>query len=427
MRALVLLCICRVLALAGPNCQSEITKDCGTATGDACKKCVESHGLHKHGCTNAQIASICAGGPSPTPPSPGPAGNVLTKVLLNNSDPSAIGGRCGDGSPSGYYYAGAQPSATNKWVIHMKGGGACQTEASCKGWMAQKGSSKNWIPTIDGNPHLEPLIDGDSAQNPDFHTWNRVRVNYCTGDFHAGQRTGPSADTWNYWFDGHLNVQRVISDLKAKHGLGNATHVLVSGESAGGIGLFVNIDYIASLLPDDTVVKGAPQAGWFFPEDPVATPKGAGFPLTFEAKEITHSTALPFNVSNGDPLQHRLLPPPVSPPNSMHRTASVHTIYTRTSRLLCSSLRTNTTQLRFMQIMAARLKTPKGKRWLRRPTTSLTTVPPCATRSYCRSKRTARRRPRAKTGCSCPRACPMPCPLSQHWLPRYQHQTRPNK
>ena len=309
MRALVLLCICRVLALAGPNCQSEITKDCGTATGDACKKCVESHGLHKHGCTNAQIASICAGGPSPTPPSPGPAGNVLTKVLLNNSDPSAIGGRCGDGSPAGYYYAAAQPSATNKWVIHMKGGGACQTEASCKGWMAQKGSSKNWIPTIDGNPHLEPLIDGDSAQNPDFHTWNRVRVNYCTGDSHAGQRTGPSADTWNYWFDGHLNVQRVISDLKAKHGLGNATHVLVSGESAGGIGLFVNIDYIASLLPDDVIIKGAPQAGWFFPEDPVATPKGAGFPLTFEAKEITHSTALPFNVSNGDPLQHRYAPP----------------------------------------------------------------------------------------------------------------------
>jgi hypothetical protein len=156
--------------------------------------------------------------------------------------------------------------------------------------MAEKGSSKEWGDAIDGG---DPVLEADPAQNPDFYEWNRVRVNYCTGDAHMGQRTAPSADTWGYWFDGHLNLQRVIADLKAKHGLGNATHVLVSGESAGGIGLFVNVDYIASLLPSVTVFKAAPTAGWFFPEDPAAIPKGGGLPLNFSAKEITHSPATP--------------------------------------------------------------------------------------------------------------------------------------
>jgi hypothetical protein len=195
--------------------------------------------------------------------------------------------------------------------------------------MAEKGSSKKWLQyLISGQNIDEPLLDSDPAQNPDFYTWNRVRVNYCTGDSHGGQRKRASEDTWNYWFDGHLNVQRVIADLKAKYGLGNATHVLVSGESAGGIGLFNNIDYIASLLPSDMIIKGAPQAGWFFPEDPLATPKGLGFPLTFEAKEITHSTATTIDGSILA-LQDRYVNPAclVSGQGNASYCFSVHNIY----------------------------------------------------------------------------------------------------
>jgi hypothetical protein len=193
--------------------------------------------------------------------------------------------------------------------------------------MAEKGSSKKWAPTLNAYNGAQPLIDGNPAQNPDFYNWNRVRVNYCTGDAHTGQRTGASADTWNYWFDGHLNLQRVIADLKEKHGLDNATDVLVSGSSAGGIGLFVNIDYIASLLPSDTVIKGAPQAGWFFPEDPDATPKGIGFPLTFEEKEIAHTTALNTSGSSSK-LQDRYVNPAclAAHPNATY-CESVHNMY----------------------------------------------------------------------------------------------------
>ena len=49
-----------------------------------------------------------------------------------------------------------------------------------------------------------------------------------------------------------------------KHGLGAAKNVLLTGGSAGGVGTFVNSDYLTDLLPQATV-KASPNAGWFFP------------------------------------------------------------------------------------------------------------------------------------------------------------------
>ena len=45
----------------------------------------------------------------------------------------------------------------------------------------------------------------------------------------------------------------------------NASHLVVTGGSAGGKGVFANLDYYASRLPNTTVVKGAPIGGAFFP------------------------------------------------------------------------------------------------------------------------------------------------------------------
>ena len=54
------------------------------------------------------------------------------------------------------------------------------------------------------------------------------------------------------------------AELKQQHGLATAKKVLLTGGSAGGIGTFKNVDWLASQLPG-AVVKGAPEAGWFFP------------------------------------------------------------------------------------------------------------------------------------------------------------------
>jgi hypothetical protein len=81
---------------------------------------------------------------------------------------------------------------------------------------------------------------------------------------HSGNNTAPTAASWNLIFDGHANFAAIIDELEAKHGLGAAKSVLLTGGSAGGIGTFVNADFLADRLPQATV-KAAPDAGWFFP------------------------------------------------------------------------------------------------------------------------------------------------------------------
>ena len=53
---------------------------------------------------------------------------------------------------------------------------------------------------------------------------------------HSGTRSSTSSDTWHLYFDGQLNVKRILADLIEKQGLGDAKHVLLTGGSAGGRG-----------------------------------------------------------------------------------------------------------------------------------------------------------------------------------------------
>lgn len=66
----------------------------------------------------------------------------------------------------------------------------------------------------------------------------------------------PTLETWGFHFDGHLIVKHIISDLIRRYHLNKATHVLVTGCSAGGLGAMANVDYIADTLGSDVTVKG---------------------------------------------------------------------------------------------------------------------------------------------------------------------------
>jgi hypothetical protein len=179
--------------------------------------------------------------------------------LLPSSTPAAKGGRCLDGSMAGYYYK--QGSVAGRFVISMQGGGGCADEQSCLSRAkTDLGSSKNWKKQQKGYQFLST----DCSANPGFCNATRVLVKYCTGDLHQGNHTAPTAASWGLIFDGHANFAAIIDDLKSAHGLGAATEVLLTGDSAGGVGTFANADYLADRLPQATV-KAAPSAGWFNP------------------------------------------------------------------------------------------------------------------------------------------------------------------
>ena len=183
----------------------------------------------------------------------------MTLQLLPTTMPASAGGRCSDGTMAGYYlHEGTDPDL---FVIYLKGGGACYDEASCqKRAKGALGSSSYWAATMAG----KGAYSADCAANPDFCAATHVFVPYCTGDCHAGNNTSPSASSWELYFDGHANFAAIIAELKQQHGLAAAKKVLLTGGSAGGIGTFKNVDFLATLLPG-AVVKGAPEAGWFFP------------------------------------------------------------------------------------------------------------------------------------------------------------------
>ena len=89
---------------------------------------------------------------------------------------------------------------------------------------------------------------------------------YCSQDLWTGQAnsTSPASSTAPGWyFSGHLILNAVLDELVASHGLRDATQIVLSGWSAGGFGVYHNIDWLAARFPAARVV-GAPIAGYEF-------------------------------------------------------------------------------------------------------------------------------------------------------------------
>eukprot|EP01083_Nonionella_stella_P204903 746631_1 len=182
--------------------------------------------------------------------------------------PNTNGGLCLDGSPSGFYYS-PPPNDVNSslWVIHLDGGGACSTKSSCMDRAnSSKGSSNYWPKTRKGKSEWSD----DAQTNPDFYLGHHVVIPYCTGDVHLGQITKPTAETWGLYFSGHLNFVLITQYLGEKMGLLSAKYILLTGNSAGGYGVFGNYNWFYQEVKQkavypDIIIKAAPMSGWFFP------------------------------------------------------------------------------------------------------------------------------------------------------------------
>lgn len=107
-----------------------------------------------------------------------------------------------------------------------------------------------------------------SPLNP-FASWNRVFLRYCSGDTWTGQGAGPNR--YGTLFAGHQLIDAVVEHLARGGLLANASDVVLSGASAGGIGTFSNCDWFAERLRavagPSVNVMCTPQSGLFFPAD----------------------------------------------------------------------------------------------------------------------------------------------------------------
>lgn len=184
---------------------------------------------------------------------------------------------CNDGSPSGYYFA-PTTSGSTVWIIHLQGGGFCYDNESC---VSRKNnptkdtsvSSLHWEtnpPEGEGNGILSPNL----PENPYFFDANHVYMRYCSSDFFSGNRDlqifDPIHGLIPWYFHGRDIIRTTFEDLGSPidpelPSLQDASKVLLSGGSAGGVSIFPVLDWAAGQLESMygiSYVRGLSDAGW---------------------------------------------------------------------------------------------------------------------------------------------------------------------
>lgn len=172
--------------------------------------------------------------------------------------------KCMDGTQAGFYaQSAANSSDANKWVIYLNGGGECDSESACVSQTSNSmGSSKYFSGTADAAYWF--LGSDNCSQNPEFCGWNHAYDPYCSQDLHSGQVTVPSDKTWGLYFAGHHIFTATLDSLDtASNSLKDATDIILQGVSAGGIGVWMNLDYLAHRYPKARVT-GVTIAGHYF-------------------------------------------------------------------------------------------------------------------------------------------------------------------
>lgn len=95
-------------------------------------------------------------------------------------------------------------------------------------------------------------------------------VPYCSSDSWSG--SSPAGSTSRFAFMGSVILQEVLRDLLPQ-GLLNASKLMLTGSSAGGTGVMLNLDRVTdflSLQGSTAEVRGVTDSGWFLDNVPYA-------------------------------------------------------------------------------------------------------------------------------------------------------------
>ena len=172
--------------------------------------------------------------------------------------------RCNDGSPSTYYYASGFED--QKWIINLEGGKWCWDRNSCKNtsWGRVFDSLDNKLISSTTYPYYKEHV-GYLSNEPyinTFYNWNRVNVKYCSSDIWSGNNSYDNQT--GFVFGGYYIVRETIEDLIENYNLDNATHIILAGNSAGGLGVMIHLDWLSDKFPEADVV-GLNDGGWLNP------------------------------------------------------------------------------------------------------------------------------------------------------------------
>ncbi|KAG8504196.1 hypothetical protein CXB51_002612 [Gossypium anomalum] len=196
---------------------------------------------------------------SPTfaPPS---AGDFVPLTLLQSA--KATGAFCLDGSLPGYHFQKGFGSGSSNWLLHIEGGGWCNSIESCN---SRKGTSLGSSNYMEHQVQFAGILSQDPSQNPDFYNWNKVKLRYCDGASFAGHLESEFKNGTKLFFRGQLIWEAMMNELLSL-GLSKAKEAFLTGCSAGGLATFIHCDDFRDQLPKDATVKCLADAGYFLDE-----------------------------------------------------------------------------------------------------------------------------------------------------------------
>ncbi len=173
--------------------------------------------------------------------------------------------RCLDGSNPIYYFQPGTGPDTDKWVYFITGGSWCFDDAGCAGRSQGFLGSSNGFPSVREPDDAGGILSDDPSYNPQFYQWNKVYLPYCDGSSFTGNRTEPVVyGSQTIYYRGAAILPATTRHLLTNQGMDQASVVVLSGDSAGGLSVLHNCDKVARHLLDYNIpLKCLPDAGLF--------------------------------------------------------------------------------------------------------------------------------------------------------------------
>ncbi|KAJ0891995.1 putative pectinacetylesterase/NOTUM [Helianthus annuus] len=176
---------------------------------------------------------------------------------------AAKGAVCLDGTLPGYHLHRGYGSGANSWIVHLEGGGWCNSIRTCVYRKTTRRGSSNYF---EKQLAFTGILSNKAQENPDFFNWNRVKIRYCDG----ASFTGDSEDkVHGLQFRGQKIWLAAIEELMSK-GMRYANQALLSGCSAGGLASILHCDEFRGFFSRRTRVKCLADAGMFMDARDVA-------------------------------------------------------------------------------------------------------------------------------------------------------------
>jgi len=104
-----------------------------------------------------------------------------------------------------------------------------------------------------------------------FANWTKVVIVGCDGAAFQGNNANPvkSKNESNLYFRGSVNTRSAFSWVDSQVSLNSAKKIVLAGTLAGGVGVFLWIDYLRGLVSDPKKVYGIADSALYKTPDEV--------------------------------------------------------------------------------------------------------------------------------------------------------------